>query len=115
MNLFNRGLAIDLGTANTLIYPKGKGIVLDEPSVITISGNDKKVKAARREAKKMYGKATDFIKTLRPIKDGVISDVEVTQQMINTFILRALKRKPLRRIEMLICVRWESKKLKSGQ
>ena len=96
MNLFNRGLGIDLETANTLIYLKGKGIVVDEPSLIAISGNDKEMKAARRKAKKMYRKTTDFTKTLRPIKDGVIFDVEVSQQMITTFILRDLKQRPLR-------------------
>lgn len=102
--LFNKGLAIDLGTANTLIYLQGKGIVLDEPSVIAISEKDKIVRAVGKEAKEMYGKTADSIKTLRPIKDGVISDVEITQQMITTFILRAMKRRPFRRIKMLICV-----------
>ncbi|MBI2876638.1 MAG: rod shape-determining protein [Candidatus Tectomicrobia bacterium] len=104
--LFTKGIAIDLGTANTLIYIKGRGIVLDEPSVIAISERDSSVLAVGREAKEIYGKTPDFIKTVRPIKDGVITDFEITQQMISSFILRVLKPPLLfgKRIKMVIGV-----------
>lgn len=102
--LIIKGIAIDLGTANTLIYIKSKGIVLDEPSVIAISEKNSSVLAVGREAKEMYGKTPEFIRTLRPIKDGVVTDFEVTQQMISSFILRVLKIPFLKRIRMIIGV-----------
>jgi rod shape-determining protein MreB len=84
---FSTDLAIDLGTANTLIYVRGKGIVLDEPSVVAIrvegGPNAKKtIQAVGREAKEMLGKAPGTITVIRPMKDGVISDFTVTEQML---------------------------------
>lgn len=88
---FSNDLAIDLGTANTLIYVKGKGIMLDEPSVVAISneGGPNRVtviKAVGREAKAMLGKTPESIRTIRPMKDGVIADYDVTEKMIKYFI-----------------------------
>src|SRR3569832_476263 len=81
-------MAIDLGTANTLVYKRGRGIVLNEPSVVaieTISGV-KKVKAVGDDAKLMMGKTPDQIEAIRPLRDGVIADIDVAEQMIKHFI-----------------------------
>src|SRR3982075_2488659 len=91
---FSNDLAIDLGTANTLIYMRGKGIVLDEPSVVSIrqegGPNGKKtIQAVGREAKQMLGKVPGNIEAIRPMKDGVIADFTVTEQMIKQFIKTA--------------------------
>src|SRR3978361_2001210 len=91
---FSNDLAIDLGTANTLIYMRGKGIVLDEPSVVSIrqegGPNGKKtIQAVGREAKQMLGKVPGNIEAIRPMKDGVIADVTATEQMIKQFIKTA--------------------------
>jgi len=88
---FSNDLAIDLGTANTLIYVRGRGIVLDEPSVVAIrlegGPNAKKtIQAVGREAKDMLGKAPGTITVIRPMKDGVIADFTVTEQMLKQFI-----------------------------
>src|ERR1700735_5027981 len=91
---FSNDLAIDLGTANTLIYMRGKGIVLDEPSVVSIrqegGPNGKKtIQAVGREAKQMLGKVPGNIEAIRPMKDGVIADFSITEQMIKRFIRMA--------------------------
>ena len=87
---FSNDLAIDLGTANTLIYMRGKGIVLDEPSVVTIHSdaptNKKSILAVGLEAKKMLGRTPGSIQAIRPMKDGVIADFTVTEQMLKQFI-----------------------------
>ena len=88
---FSNDLAIDLGTANTLIYVRGKGIVLDEPSVVAIrqeaGPNGKKtIQAVGKEAKQMLGKTPGNIIAIRPMKDGVIADFTVTEQMLKQFI-----------------------------
>ena len=90
---FSNDLAIDLGTANTLIYVRGKGIVLDEPSVVAIrqegGPNGKKtIQAVGKEAKMMLGKTPGNITAIRPMKDGVIADFTVTEQMLKQFIKR---------------------------
>src|SRR5476649_2203514 len=91
---FSNDLAIDLGTSNTLIYMRGKGIVLDEPSVVSIrqegGPNGKKIiLAVGKEAKQMLGKVPGNIEAIRPMKDGVIADFNITQQMIKRFIQMA--------------------------
>ncbi|HYS13774.1 MAG TPA: rod shape-determining protein, partial [Burkholderiaceae bacterium] len=88
---FSSDLAIDLGTANTLIYVRGKGIVLDEPSVVAISHEGgpnakRSIRAVGREAKQMLGKVPGNIEAIRPMKDGVIADFTVTEQMLKQFI-----------------------------
>ncbi|MFO0208636.1 MAG: rod shape-determining protein MreB, partial [Betaproteobacteria bacterium] len=88
---FSSDLAIDLGTANTLIYVRGKGIVLDEPSVVAIAqeggpNGKRMIRAVGREAKQMLGKVPGNIEAIRPMKDGVIADFDVTEQMLKQFI-----------------------------
>ena len=88
---FSNDLAIDLGTANTLIYAKGKGIVLDEPSVVAIRtdtapGDKRTITAMGREAKLMLGKVPGNMQAIRPMKDGVIADFTVTEQMLKQFV-----------------------------
>jgi rod shape-determining protein MreB len=88
---FSSDLAIDLGTANTLIYVRGKGIVLNEPSVVSISheggpSGKRSIRAVGREAKQMLGKVPGNIEAIRPMKDGVIADFTVTEQMLKQFI-----------------------------
>ncbi len=85
-SLFSNDIAIDLGTANTLIYVRNKGIVLDEPSVVAIKNNTKKVLAAGKAAKEMLGKTPESITACRPMRDGVIADFELTESMLRYFI-----------------------------
>jgi len=94
IKIFSKDLAIDLGTANTLIYLEGKGIVLREPSVVAVKdeGRYKKVVAIGEEAKKMLGKTPGTIKAIRPLREGVIADFEVTEAMIRYFIQKVHNR-----------------------
>jgi len=93
-NVFSNDLAIDLGTANTLVYLKGKGVVLAEPSVVAVRKDGKagKVLAVGREAKEMLGKTPGNIVAIRPMKEGVIADFEITQSMLKHFIKKVQKR-----------------------
>jgi len=86
-------IAIDLGTANSLVYVKGKGIVIQEPSVVAINQKTGKVLAIGQEAKKMVGRTPTHIVATRPLVKGVISDFEVTEQMLKYFITKAYQRK----------------------
>ena len=90
--IFARDLAIDLGTANTLVWAQGAGIVLSEPSIVAISQADQSVVAAGHEAKAMIGRTPGNIRAIRPLKDGVIADLDVAQKMLQHFIGRALGR-----------------------
>lgn len=90
MSFMIRKLGIDLGTANTLVFVPGKGIVLNEPSVVAVSDQDKKVLAVGNEAKDMIGKTPDSITAYRPMKDGVIADYRVTEIMLRYYIRKAL-------------------------
>ena len=81
-NLIGRDMAVDLGTANTLVYVRGKGIVLDEPSVVAMNTTTGEVLAVGHEAKRMIGRTPDNIAAIRPLKDGVIADFEATEQML---------------------------------
>lgn len=105
--MFGRGLAIDLGTANTLVHVQGEGVVLNEPSVVAIvkdgSGHNK-ILAVGRDAKEMLGKTPGNIVAIRPMRDGVIADFDVTQEMIKRFIMKATKRSMLFRSRLLISV-----------
>lgn len=101
--LFSKSVGIDLGTANTLIYVKGQGIVLDEPSVVALDAESKKTLAVGRDAKDMLGKTPGRVMAVRPLKDGVIADFEVTEIMLSYFI-KNLKLKGLfSRPTILIC------------
>ena len=98
-----RDLAIDLGTANTLIYVRGQGIVLDEPSVVAINANDGRPVAVGLEAKRMMGRTPNHIKAIRPLKDGVIADFEVCEKMLRYFIQKVHASK-WSKPRMVICV-----------
>jgi rod shape-determining protein MreB len=105
--LFSRDLAIDLGTANTLVYVEGKGIVINEPSVVAVQSNPngtKRVLAVGTEAKLMLGRTPGNIVAIRPMKDGVIADFEVTEAMLRHFITKVHKRKKWVRPRCVICV-----------
>ncbi len=106
--LFSNDLAIDLGTANTLVYCKGKGIVCSEPSVVAVShengGRTTRVRAVGHAAKEMLGRTPGNIEAIRPIKDGVIADFEITEAMLRYFIQRAHNRRTLARPRIVICV-----------
>ncbi|CAM2879433.1 rod shape-determining protein [Helicobacter burdigaliensis] len=104
---FSHDIAIDLGTANTLVLVKGQGIIINEPSVVAIQ-NDRfmknKVLAVGQEAKEMVGKTPGSIQAVRPMKDGVIADFDMTEKMIRHFIEKAHKRKALMRPRIIVCV-----------
>ena len=107
LGLFSNDLAIDLGTANTLVYMKGKGIVLHEPSVVAIKKDAKganKILAVGKEAKMMLGRAPGNIVAIRPMKDGVIADFETTEAMLRHFIRTVHHRKTLVRPRIIVCV-----------
>src|SRR6266478_2511337 len=90
MSIFSPKLGIDLGTANTLVFVPGKGIVLNEPSVVAVSESDKKVMAVGNDAKEMVGRTPDTIIAYRPMRDGVIADYRVTEAMLRYFMKKAL-------------------------
>ena len=92
MGWFSNDMAIDLGTANTLVYVRGRGIVCNEPSVVAISVKTGKVLAVGFEAKRMLGRTPGDVKTIRPIKDGVISDFDITVEMLRYFIRKVHNR-----------------------
>jgi rod shape-determining protein MreB len=105
--MFSNDLAIDLGTANTLIYVKGQGIVCNEPSVVAVQKEAKggrRVLAVGAEAKKMLGRTPGNIIAIRPLKDGVIADFEITEAMLRYFIQKIHNRKTLVRPRIIICV-----------
>src|SRR5437899_11834847 len=94
-SMFSSDLAIDLGTANTLVYAKGKGIVVNEPSIIAVNKNTNEVEAVGKEAKEMLGRTPGNIVAIKPMKDGVIADFRHTEKMLNYFIQKAHNRKML--------------------
>ncbi|MCK8828229.1 rod shape-determining protein [Natroniella acetigena] len=103
---FSRDMGIDLGTANTLVYIRGKGVLIREPSVVAIQNNNSKegVLAVGNDAKNMIGRTPGNIMAVRPMKDGVIADFEVTEKMLKYFITKAHKRKRLVRPRIVVCV-----------
>jgi rod shape-determining protein MreB len=104
MTLFIKRLGIDLGTASTLVFVPGQGVVLNEPSVVAISVPDNKVLAVGREAKEMVGKTPDNITAYRPMKDGVIADYRVTEAMLRYFISKALGKWNIFKPEVMVSV-----------
>ena len=95
--LFSTDIGIDLGTANCLVYVRDLGVVLNEPSVVAIKISNNEVLAVGREAKEMLGKCPGGIRAIRPMKDGVIANFEVTEEMLRYFILKAIRTMPWRR------------------
>ena len=107
LGVFSNDLAIDLGTANTLVYLKGKGIVVSEPSVVAVQKDavgQKKVLAVGTDAKNMLGRTPGSIVAIRPMKDGVIADFDITEEMLRYFIRKIHNRKALVRPRIVICV-----------
>jgi rod shape-determining protein MreB len=107
LGMFSNDLAIDLGTANTLIYVKGEGIVCNEPSVVAVQKDargGRRVLAVGAEAKKMLGRTPGSIVAIRPLKDGVIADFDITEAMLRYFIQKIHNRKALVRPRIVICV-----------
>ena len=111
---FSTDIAMDLGTANTLVYIKDEGVVLNEPSVVAVSDNGEKVEAVGLEAKQMFGRTPGNLQTIRPMKDGVIADFNVTNRMITYFIKKVLKKnwfiKPRIMIGVPTCITQVEKK-----
>lgn len=101
---FTTDIAIDLGTANTLVYQKGYGVVIDEPSVVAISTDNKRIIAIGYEAKEMLGKNPDEVKVIKPLKDGVIADFQVTELMLRNLIYRAQKKNLLIKPRVIVSV-----------
>ena len=104
---FSNDLAIDLGTANTLVYVKGRGVIINEPSVVAISKNGRSkndVLAVGNEAKAMLGRTPGNIAAIRPLKDGVIADFDITEAMLRHFIRKVHNRRRLMRPRIIICV-----------
>src|SRR3989339_1678137 len=104
MSFFTKKLGIDLGTANTLVYLPGKGIVLNEPSVVAVSEQENKILAVGIEAKEMIGKTPDSIIAYRPMRDGVIADYRVTEAMLRYYIGKAMGRFSIFKPEVMVSV-----------
>ena len=102
--MFSRDIGIDLGTANTLIYMKGKGIVLREPSVVAVDVKNDRVLAVGEEAKKMIGRTPGSIVAIRPLKDGVIADFDITSSMLKEFIRKVISGGPFSKPRIIICI-----------
>ncbi len=105
--LFSNDLAIDLGTSSTLIYVKGKGIVCNEPSVVTVQSDGRggrRIVAVGREAKEMIGRTPGTVEAIRPIRDGVIGDFEITEAMLRYFINKAHNKRTIVKPRIVICV-----------
>jgi len=103
-SFFGRDMAVDLGTANTLVYVRGRGIVLDEPSVVAINVKDGRPLAVGTEAKRMIGRTPSHIQAIRPLRDGVIANFDLCEKMLAYFIRRVHGPRGLTRPRMVICV-----------
>src|SRR5918996_1437222 len=99
-----RDMAVDLGTANTLVYVRGRGIVLSEPSVVAVDSMTGEVQAVGAEAKRMLGRTPGSIQAIRPLKDGVIADFEITEAMLRYFIQKVHNRRTLVRPRIIVGV-----------
>ena len=107
MQLFGRDIAVDLGTANTLVYSRGRGIMLNEPSVVAINTKNGAILAVGAEAKRMIGRTPGHIVAIRPLKDGVIADFDVTEKMLRYFIMKVTRRRYftfLSKPRVVVCV-----------
>ncbi len=104
LRYFSRDIGIDLGTANTLVFVRGKGIVLREPSVVAIRRDTGEILAVGNDAKKMIGRTPGNIVAIRPMKDGVIADFDVTQTMLRHFIKKAYRQKSVLKPQVVVCV-----------
>jgi rod shape-determining protein MreB len=102
--LLGRDMAVDLGTANTLVYVRGRGIVLNEPSVVAINTINNAILAVGTEAKRMIGRTPSHIRAVRPLKDGVIADFDVTEKMLRYFVQKVHHRRVFAKPRVVICV-----------
>jgi rod shape-determining protein MreB and related proteins len=103
-SFIGRDMAVDLGTANTLVYVRGRGVALNEPSVVALNAQTREVLAVGSEARQMIGRTPDSIVAVRPLKDGVIADFEATEQMLRFFIQRVHRRRYLAKPRLVVCV-----------
>ncbi|MFN8194588.1 MAG: rod shape-determining protein [Nocardioidaceae bacterium] len=103
-SFIGRDMAVDLGTANTLVYVRGRGVVLDEPSVVALNETTGEVLAVGHEAKQMIGRTPEPIVAIRPLRDGVIADFDATEQMLRWFIQRVHRRRYFAKPRMVVCV-----------
>ena len=103
-HIIGRDMAVDLGTANTLVYVRGRGVMVDEPSVVAMDDRTGEVLAVGHDAKRMLGRTPESIRAIRPLRDGVIADFEATEQMLRFFIARVHKRRYFAKPRMVICV-----------
>ncbi len=103
-SIIGRDMAVDLGTANTLVYVRGRGVMLNEPSVVAMNAQTREILAVGSEAKRMIGRTPDSIIAIRPLKDGVIADFEATEQMLRFFIQRVHRRQYFAKPRLVICV-----------
>jgi len=103
-SLLGRDMAVDLGTANTLVYVRGRGVLLNEPSVVALNAQTREILAVGTEAKRMLGRTPDSIAAIRPMKDGVIADFESTEQMLRLFIQRVHRRRYFAKPRLVVCV-----------
>ena len=104
MALLGRDMAVDLGTANTLVYVRGRGIVLNEPSVVALNTNTGHIVAVGIEAKRMIGRTPGNIVAIRPLKDGVIADFDVTERMLRYFIQKVHRRRHMAKPRIVVAV-----------
>ena len=104
MGAFSKDIGIDLGTANTLVFMKGKGIIIREPSVVAIDNRTERVRCVGQEAKDVIGRTPGSIVAVRPLKDGVIANFDVTTSMLQAFIKKALKGMPFAKPRVVICI-----------
>jgi rod shape-determining protein MreB len=104
MSFIGRDMAVDLGTANTLVYVRGRGVVLNEPSVVAINQTSGGILAVGADAKKMIGRTPGNIVAIRPLKDGVIADFDTTERMLRYFIQKVHKRRHLAKPRIVVCV-----------
>ncbi|HWU31691.1 MAG TPA: rod shape-determining protein [Marmoricola sp.] len=103
-SIIGRDMAVDLGTANTLVYLRGKGIMLDEPSVVAVNSATGEVLAVGHEAKRMIGRTPEGITAIRPLKDGVIADFDASEQMLRYFIQQVHRRRYFAKPRLVVCV-----------
>src|SRR3990167_877958 len=102
--MFSKRLGIDLGTANSLVYLAGSGVVLNEPTVVAVTVEDNRVVAVGNEAKQMLGRTPGNISASRPMRDGVIADYQITEAMLRYFITKVCGRNLLFKPEVMVCI-----------
>jgi rod shape-determining protein MreB len=103
-SIIGRDMAVDLGTANTLVYVRGRGVMLNEPSVVAMNAQTREILAVGTEAKRMIGRTPDSITAIRPLRDGVIADFEAAEQMLRYFIQRVHRRRYFAKPRLVVCV-----------